>query len=638
MEPSVGGSSSTTPHRSNIVHAPRTSSLSNAHEHGGPSERRMRDTLRRGHSDGNILESGPGARNWISGEPASAERETWMEFMRQTPNTGRDPLDRAQMATSRAAIMASDRRKRLAEHHEDYARRRAVSNLSFVPPRRDNSRQSFPQARTERPFIAIPGTSNSPPTQRTIERPLPRPPSIEALQNRRSREITLPRWQPDSEVSQCPICGTTFGLWYRRHHCRKCGRVVCASCSPHRITIPRQFIVHPPEDAANSPTTTTNPGLHVIDLTADGNGPHPYERPQSSDYKINPALGGGQEVRLCNPCVPDPNPLPHLPYSSPAAVPTIDSFARPDAMPSHPPCPSMPRSMDGNGSHEQAPYLIRRVSSGRSEYRPNDPARFDTSFAAAASRTSRRHSHAPRPPGSAMSPPGYSSIYGSAPDHSAHQRHLQALLQNHPSHRAHHHHASTGNIPGQSQYRPVPDMDTPTPRPAPQPQIREEDECPICHRELPPKGPDGSEVARESHISSCIEIHSSSSGPSSTHPPASAATDAAVAASAVTPAQASGTRPVLTRYRESTGSTAMPSASFQQRRRTAGMLVYHASEKDCVGEDGERAQECIICFVEYAVGDEMGRLECLCKFHKSCIRQWWDTKGPGSCPVHQEGT
>jgi len=47
------------------------------------------------------------------------------------------------------------------------------------------------------------------------------------------------------------------------------------------------------------------------------------------------------------------------------------------------------------------------------------------------------------------------------------------------------------------------------------------------------------------------------------------------------------------------------------------MVVYHASEKDCVGED-EQAQECVICFEEFAVGDEMGRLECLCKFHKVC--------------------
>ena len=91
------------------------------------------------------------------------------------------------------------------------------------------------------------------------------------------------------------------------------------------------------------------------------------------------------------------------------------------------------------------------------------------------------------------------------------------------------------------------------------------------------------------------------------------------------------------------------------------MFVYQASEKDCVGQDGEGVQECVICFEDFAVGDEMGRLECLCKFHRvslsiapfwagnilrgemtdgglqTCIRQWWDKKGAGACPVHAQG-
>ena len=50
--------------------------------------------------------------------------------------------------------------------------------------------------------------------------------------------------------------------------------------------------------------------------------------------------------------------------------------------------------------------------------------------------------------------------------------------------------------------------------------------------------------------------------------------------------------------------------------RMPGMFVYHASEKDCIGQDGEGVQECVICFEEFAVGDEMGRLVCLCKFHR----------------------
>ena len=33
-------------------------------------------------------------------------------------------------------------------------------------------------------------------------------------------EIVLPRWQPDSEVTYCPICRTQFSIFVRKHHCR----------------------------------------------------------------------------------------------------------------------------------------------------------------------------------------------------------------------------------------------------------------------------------------------------------------------------------------------------------------------------------------------------------------------------------
>lgn len=64
------------------------------------------------------------------------------------------------------------------------------------------------------------------------------------------------------------------------------------------------------------------------------------------------------------------------------------------------------------------------------------------------------------------------------------------------------------------------------------------------------------------------------------------------------------------------------------------MALYKATEKDCTTEDGE-PQECVICFEEFETGDEMGRMECLCKFHRHCIRAWWEKKGVGSCPTHQ---
>lgn len=127
-----------------------------------------------------------------------------------------------------------------------------------------------------------------------------------------TQEAILPRWQPDSEVTECPICSRQFTFWFRKHHCRKCGRVVCASCSPHRITIPRQFIVNPPDS-----TTRTSPGARsnfmMIDLNDESASlTRPGASPSWAHTRrtSNPGLGGGEEVRLCNPCVPDPQPSP----------------------------------------------------------------------------------------------------------------------------------------------------------------------------------------------------------------------------------------------------------------------------------------------------------------------------------------
>ena len=68
--------------------------------------------------------------------------------------------------------------------------------------------------------------------------------------------------------------------------------MVCNSCSPHRITIPYQYIVQPPGTPRLAPRY---PGGFL------------GGEPRSPDFS---ALGGGERVRLCNPCVPDPNTAP----------------------------------------------------------------------------------------------------------------------------------------------------------------------------------------------------------------------------------------------------------------------------------------------------------------------------------------
>ncbi|KFZ24170.1 hypothetical protein V502_01333 [Pseudogymnoascus sp. VKM F-4520 (FW-2644)] len=46
---------------------------------------------------------------------------------------------------------------------------------------------------------------------------------------RKAIEQSIVTWEEDAKVAKCPFCQQEFGNWtFRRHHCRICGRVVCA--------------------------------------------------------------------------------------------------------------------------------------------------------------------------------------------------------------------------------------------------------------------------------------------------------------------------------------------------------------------------------------------------------------------------
>ncbi len=60
-------------------------------------------------------------------------------------------------------------------------------------------------------------------------------------------ESGVPIWQSDDDVDHCALCGKQFTFFVRRHHCRLCGRICCASCASNFMRyLPNTYVVSPP--------------------------------------------------------------------------------------------------------------------------------------------------------------------------------------------------------------------------------------------------------------------------------------------------------------------------------------------------------------------------------------------------------
>ncbi|PGH11171.1 hypothetical protein AJ79_05013 [Helicocarpus griseus UAMH5409] len=607
---------------------------------------------------------------------AGSPRHTLLEFLRSTGpdedvNDGQDAGETT--AGIRDTGTAAGERKRLRSVSDNAAAAAAPARRSTTDTglRARPGPSAIPSWR--RGSSGLPGSSRDNAidlsgSQESVSR------QINSLRHRENSftDYELPRWQPDSEVSECPICNTPFSFWYRKHHCRKCGRVVCASCSPHRITIPRQFIVRPPE--SNRPLSTIlqpNPSevqvISLIDDDEDESSAAPdmsrgQRQQQRGRYPPNSALGGGEEVRLCNPCVPDPNPEPPRRYnnndngaadsllsgsgrlSSTLSTwaadatgtgishrpPTHRHSALPDyyrhadlfrthANPFHRPSASL--SSAANMPPSQAARDLRRQRGRGMIFQPETPeiqqaaqqgepdeglpsyGSFDYTVVPSFRGMPPRYQFGggPHPH---QSPPAYSSPSGTSPSSSRH-RNSYPFPHAMPSH---HRGASNDLVQSHStstsasRNRPLPLA--PAHYHQHRPRIDERDICPVCNRILPPRAADGSEAAREAHVRACIEGHGQSGG-----------------------AGAGGRRSSPSQQIDASNNN-----GNNVERPPLRMLPFTATEKDCVGEDGG-PQECTICMEEYEVGDSLARLECLCKFHKRCIVEWLERKM--ECPVHK---
>ncbi|KAF9459286.1 hypothetical protein BDZ94DRAFT_1224932 [Collybia nuda] len=118
-------------------------------------------------------------------------------------------------------------------------------------------------------------------------------------------------WIPDEKTASCMRCGRAFGWRRRRHHCRLCGRCVCASCSG------RTFFISDPSSKSDSskPARACDACYETVFPLLD----HPPE----SAGTLGHSQGNVDTITSLNH-FPSWLSIPSLPSSTPQALMAID--------------------------------------------------------------------------------------------------------------------------------------------------------------------------------------------------------------------------------------------------------------------------------------------------------------------------
>ena len=181
----------------------------------------------------------------------NSREETWMDFLLSTGSssrnmsTGSSTIESVPNATSRfrplpvpGLGLPRNLNMNMPHSRPELMDRKRRTMASEAQPSRRNSSQRWSYTQGTEPQRSFQTERRAYPAHSYMYGQTPLPATTAGL-NRQSvtelgsrgpddhmqsyatqEEIVLPTWQPDSDVSECFVCGTQFSFFFRKHHCR----------------------------------------------------------------------------------------------------------------------------------------------------------------------------------------------------------------------------------------------------------------------------------------------------------------------------------------------------------------------------------------------------------------------------------
>jgi len=109
------------------------------------------------------------------------------------------------------------------------------------------------------------------------------------------KELDPSFWTPDAATNACELCDASFNPVRRRHHCRKCGKLVCHACSDHtELMLPLKPQISLDISEPTTPAALVKP-MRICDVCA-GVRPDPMEVDHGGPTTSKPRRRSGETV------------------------------------------------------------------------------------------------------------------------------------------------------------------------------------------------------------------------------------------------------------------------------------------------------------------------------------------------------